>query len=950
MKNIPICLLLALCFMDAFSQEGLGLNPPGMEWRQIQTPAGRIIFPQGLDSLAVRAAGIVNYQRAHDSTILGAQVTKPVPHIIQNQSVLPAGFSTPAPWRNEYYLTPPANMFLGPVSWSDAMEIHEYRHAQQFSIANQGLTLPYKIVMGQMGWLLNSLITQPLWFREGDAVVAETIFTTGGRGRLPSFHMEYRAMRLKGYHYSYEKAHYTSLRDFVPNPYRIGYYMVSKGRRDFGNDLWNHVLLDTYRKKGFLFPFSRSLKKFTGSGTRAFYNETVRELDSLWSIDDESLELTSSTEVCDPQTKKYTNYRLPQFADENTLVVLKSSLDIIPTYYLLDQSGKEKKLFSPGRYSDDHLTLVAENGKIVWAESGFHERYLNKDYSIIKIHNLRTGQTRKLTSRTRYFSPAISHDGKRVFATETDHQNNYFFLILDAENGGVLKRSANPNGVFLSHPRWMDDNVNVVCIALSEKGNAIVILNTESGSIDVVVGYTYDPISRPFPRRKNIFFSAGKTDINNIYVVNISDREVKQVTSVRFGAFEPVVSPDGKVLIFSEYTADGYRIQQMDISPPAWEPITDRDDVNDFFLSTITNSEEKDITSTDYSGSAYPVKRFNTFTNGLFNFYGWLVLPNIPEYGIELYTQNMMSTLRGTVGALYNANENRFHYYARATYAALYPIVELEYHHGNRHTDLIFSRDEEAEPFSQPWRENFFSAGVRLPFRLTQGTHNTNLSLEGRFGHYRVDFLDTADTHVATEFQDFNAWHGAFTLSRLKMRAVQQFQPAWGQTLDVDYRNGIGVAASRLHANAQLFFPGIARTHSLNLRGAYKEESVVDAYRFTDDFVMPRGHRPFPFEEVVLASVNYEFPIFYPDVSAGPVAFIQRVRANFFYDHAIGNLNDREITMRTPGSEVFADLRLFRLFQMTLCFRCSFVELEAAAIYPQTTPFQFLVTRFELVN
>src|SRR5688572_8523178 len=286
MKFALLAVLFCLSLLPVFGQEGIGLNPPGMRWKQIQTPSGRIIFPDGMDSLAARAAMLTTYQRNNDDALAGSRTTQRIPQIIQNQSTLPAGFSTPAPWRNEYYITPPANMFLGPVLWSDAMGLHEYRHAQQFSMANQGLTLPYKIVMGQTGWLLNTLITQPLWFREGDAVLAETILTKGGRGRLPSFNMEYRALRLAGYHYNYEKAHFNSLRDFVPNPYRIGYYMVTKARRDYGNDSWNKVLVDTYTKKGFFYPFSRSLQKFTGNSTKEFYYKTVSELDSVWTSED----------------------------------------------------------------------------------------------------------------------------------------------------------------------------------------------------------------------------------------------------------------------------------------------------------------------------------------------------------------------------------------------------------------------------------------------------------------------------------------------------------------------------------------------------------------------------------------------------------------------------------------------------------------------------------------
>lgn len=948
MKVILIMILLLVLTGHTYSQEAIGLNPPGMQWRQIETPAGRIIFPSGLDSLAFRTAALINYQRAHDFTISSSDVTQRVPHIIQNQSTFPAGFSTPAPWRNEYYITPPANMFLGPVLWSDAMELHEYRHAQQFSMANQGLTLPYKIVLGQTGWLLNTLITQPLWFREGDAVLAETILTKGGRGRLPSFNMEYRALRLAGYHYDYEKAHFSSLRNFVPNPYRIGYYMVTKARRDFGNDSWNKVLVDTYTKKGFFYPFSRSLQKFTGHSTKQFYNKTVTELDSLWGAEDKALQLTQSRVISKPGTRKYTNYRFPQFLSNESLVVQKSALDQIATYYLLEANGKEKKLFSPGRYTDDHVTLVAEKGKMVWAESGFHERYINKDYSVIKLYDVASGKTRKLTSKTRYFSPSLSKDATKIFVTETDLQDRYFHLLLNADNGTVLSRKPNPYGVFLSHPRWFNDELHVICVAVSEKGNALVRLNTTNSDMEVLIPFTGTPISRPYPTNEYIFFSAGFTSINNIYALHLESRKIFQVTTVRFGAFEPVVSDDGKRLIFSEYTADGYRTMEMNINPAEWSEVRPSDKA-DFFLSGLESSEERDLTDTIPS-ARHEVKNFNALTSGLFNFYGWLVLPNSPEYGAEFYTQNIMSTLRGTVGALYNTNENRFHYYARATYAAIYPIIELEYNVGNRHTAMVASGDPNAEPFDQPWREDILSGGIRLPFRLTQGTHNTTLSLEGRYEQFNVSFLDTADTKNSFAESDFNALRSEFRFSRTRMQAQQQFNPQWGQVLEAEYREATDGQARRVSANALLYFPGLFRTHSLNFRGSYKEEKVVDAYRFTDDFVMPRGYRPYPFEEIAVASANYQLPVLYPDLSLGSVAFVQRLRWNVFYDYSRGTLNENTITMRSPGTELYVDLRVFRLFQMSACFRYTFVEENNEIPSPDIIPFQFIVTRFELLN
>ncbi|WP_347156715.1 hypothetical protein [Pontibacter chitinilyticus] len=151
-KTASLLFSFFLFTLTVSAQEEIGLNPPSIEWRQIDAPAGRVIFPKGLDSLAFRAAGIMAWQQRHDSSLVGTGRTKRIPTILQNQSAMPAGFSTPAPWRNEFYITPPQNLFAGPTLWLTYLTTHEYRHSQQFHMANQGVALPFKILLGQTGW------------------------------------------------------------------------------------------------------------------------------------------------------------------------------------------------------------------------------------------------------------------------------------------------------------------------------------------------------------------------------------------------------------------------------------------------------------------------------------------------------------------------------------------------------------------------------------------------------------------------------------------------------------------------------------------------------------------------------------------------------------------------------------------------------------------------------
>lgn len=942
-------LFLVLPVQVIFAQEEpqgrLGINPPSVQWYQLQSPTGRIIFPESLDTMAFHTASIMNYVRQHDESISGTGHTKEVAAILQNLSTLPGGFSTPAPWRNEYYLTPPQNSFLGPVVWSDALIAHEYRHTQQFSEANEGFTLPYKILMGQTGWLLNTLFTQPLWFREGDAVVNETLLTKGGRGRLPSFNMEYRALILSGKHYRYDVGTWSSYKDYIPNPYRIGYYMVSNARAHFGDETWRKVLDDIYNKKGFFYPFGRSLQQVTGWTPRKLYAATLHDLDSVFKSTDQSIGLTVSSTITPVPSGIYTNYRFPHYLQDGSVLVLKNAFNEINTYYRLLPDGGEEKLFSPGIYTDDHLTTTVTGHLMTWAESSFDARWFNRDYSVIMLYDFATGKKQQLSGHSRYFSPAPSNDGKKVVAVSIDLTGKFNIVLLDAASGKELRRFDNPENINFSQPRFTDDDRQIVALALTKYGNAIIAVDVESGASSQLLEYTDVPVSRPFPSGDYVYYSGGYSGIDNIYAIQLSTRQIFQVTTVRFGAMEPAVSADGKKLLYSEYSADGRRIHEMALQPEQWKPVTGPVSSDIQFHVPLMQSQGFDL-SEALKDSTYAVKKYHALTDGLFNFYGWFPIPNVPEYGAEFYTQNIMSTLRGTVGILYNTNEQNLHSYLRFTYAAFYPLLDAQYEYGlNRNGKIIDSVSLAVQKIR--WTENVVSGGITLPFRLTRGTYRTQLNISGWYHYYDIQAADSTGDPALNGHTFFHAAEPAVTFSRLQIQARQQVKPRWGQQVNFSYLKSFNAEPERMLVVAQLYFPGMFKTHSFNINLNYKSEKVIGTYRFQDKYIMPRGYQSTPFETQYGIYGNYEFPLWYPDIAISPVALLQRIRLNIFCDYSIGKVEGISNTLSSTGAELFIDLRLFRLFNMSAGFRYSYAFNQSIQ---QTSPVQFLVTRFELAN
>jgi hypothetical protein len=136
--------------------------------------------------------------------------------------------------------------------------------------------------------------------------------------------------------------------------------------------------------------------------------------------------------------------------------------------------------------------------------------------------------------------------------------------------------------------------------------------------------------------------------------------------------------------------------------------------------------------------------------------------------------------------------------------------------------------------------------------------------------------------------------------------------------------NGSANQGRRFTVSGGLFFPGFVRNHSLFFRGAYQSEDIVDAFRFEDIFIDPRGYSSEPLESVYRLSANYTLPLWYPDLALGSLAYFKRLRANLFYDYSEGKILANDVLRRSFGVELQTDFRLIRLVDVGMGIRVGY--------------------------
>ena len=158
------------------------------------------------------------------------------------------------------------------------------------------------------------------------------------------------------------------------------------------------------------------MKKYGLSSKKQFYRESLNSYRSHWLSTAAFRKYTPHKEWITEPNRHYTSYTFPHAVSNTQVVTLKSGLDQIPEFVLIDRTGNEKRLFRPGYLNSGRISYA--EGKIVWDEFVFDTRWSNRNYSIIRSYDLTTGEVKKFGNKTRYFSPALSRDGTRVAAVE----------------------------------------------------------------------------------------------------------------------------------------------------------------------------------------------------------------------------------------------------------------------------------------------------------------------------------------------------------------------------------------------------------------------------------------------------------------------------------------------------------------------------------------------------
>ena len=879
---------------NAFTQEFGGFKPK-KQWNQLRNQNYHFIFSPELETTAKKVAAIFSRMNQMEVNI-GAK-RRNLKIILQNSTTQANGYVGLAPFVSEFFLTPyPVNNAIGTLPWHYTLGIHEYQHALQYANSHYGVSKVFHWIGGELAWSAAQSLAIPNWFFEGNAVLAETQYTEQGRGRIPTFFNGYRSFVLEQNIPNYDKARNGSLRDFVPDHYRLGYLMVRHGRAQYGEDYWTRVLKSAAAYKGIIYPFSRALKKEGGERSKKLYSSMIEDFSAQWDVNENIF-----GETVFPLIKnEVSNYYYPKFDRDSMLYFMHGSYDKANAFYKLED-GKKVKIRQAGIRSNNYFDVY--KGQILSTETHFDKRWGWIDYEDIVIYDVSTKKLTQLTTKGKYFHPSFSNDGEKILANYV-HPNGAYEIHLLKKDGTLLQKINNVNQYYITEMTSTSSNT-FLANARDNIGQTAIIEITESGDLTNKTNWTYHITGRPLEYQDKIYFEASYNGVDNLYV--IENEQIFELSSEGSGRYSPIVNPANGGLYFTEFSLSGIQLKKasMPIITDPFQSIPDLISLPYYNPSFILESSKIPTQDTLHNAE---IKSYNN-TNSLFNIHSWAPTISQTELGFGFTSENVLNTLDLEAGWKYNLNENKSGFDFKAKYGQYYIQIQTFY----QKLDRSISGNYGIINFS----ETKAGLGLNIPLNYSSKTFFRKLELSSAYNFVAPDSKSTELIN-----QEYHLLNNRVSYQQSTLKARKNIFSKLSFSAIIEDLRALNKENYQFLAQNSLALPGVFKNDNLVLEADLRFEGGETNYRYSDRFLYSRGFYSYRSNEFYKFSGNYHFPIAYPDKGALGIVYLLRLRGNFFFDYSIAPTQNREFN--SAGFELIFDTKLLRLLSVPIGIRYNY--------------------------
>ena len=661
-------------------------SDPFSRWSEMGTEHYRIIYPQGLDSLA--RAYVVDLEKwqpmvgASAGMAPGSLHWGRLPVILHPWNPYSNGSVAWAPKRMDLYTHPEA---YGPYpqSWMTQLTTHESRHVAQMQLSYRRPFKWVNFLVGEMWTGVVSAFYTPPVFLEGDAVVAETALTPAGRGRNADFLNYYHLAFDNGDWRDWYKWTYGSFKKAGPDYYTVGYMTVAGMRYFYDQPLFTADYFDYVTKHPF--PVTRLqhyIKRVSGQPFKKTWQGIMEGFHEIWEQEEDArAPFMEMVQV----TKKHafaTDYSNGSWVDDEYIAV-KEGKDLAPRLVRINADGTEDDL---GAFASNTSSLNPGMHRLFWSETVPGKRWTLDGKSIIRSLE-HSGKRRNLTTEGRLYNPQPGPGG--IATVEYPVEGGSNLVVIGEFDGKLRSRIPAPPGVELADPAWVDSTL--YCLAVNDEGYSI--WRRDESRWTCVLEPTLQEIENLEGENQVLDFVSDRNGVKELYRYDPATGRAWQLTNSRYGGTD-YFWHDG-ALWFNSITPDGSAIFKA--TPP--EPVeVDIRKVHKYrvaeklaeqenrFLHSLRSVEMTEVSAPKPYHKVPHLVKFHSWAPLYFDYDALSSMSGDFSYdtaspGLIGLFQNDLGTAWGTVG--YSAHpdadkpsEWRHSGHVQFTYTGLYPVLE----------------------------------------------------------------------------------------------------------------------------------------------------------------------------------------------------------------------------------------------------------------------------------
>jgi hypothetical protein len=450
-------------------------------------------------------------------------------------------------------------------------------------------------------------------------------------------------------------------------------------------------------------------------------------------------------------------------------------------------------------------------------------------------------------------------------------------------------------------------------------------------------------------RNDSLYYISSASGTDNVYRKVPGDKTIC-LTRSKYGIND--IFLDGSRLMFSNYSPMGYDICLAGINDIS-DPVLENEEAESSFL--INRFDIKPEVSGAANLSDYKPEPYRKYMH-LFRFHSWMPFyadieevkddPASVRPGLTLLSQNQLSTLTSAIG--YEYTEDKQHVlHSRLTWEGWYPVFESRIDYGG---DPGVYTGGESVNFPGELKKGIRSLNsVNIPFNFNSGKFSQYLQPSVTHD-FRNNYIYIKEEGTYDYGQVFVS--GRLFFSNYYRSSVRDIYPRWAQTIDLNYYFAPfdnNIYAPSVSAKTSFYIPGLLPNNGIKFRFE-KEKQGESGYTLNNRISFPRGYKNIISKELDFLSVNYVFPLAYPDLNISSLIYLKRIRSTLFGDYANGTDNfylketetglafdyrhDYKETFRSYGFELLADFHVFRLpFMISGGIQTAWTGMHKSPVY-----------------